>query len=236
MGRNAFGPEQPLAQEEARHLLADADAFMHSFTTSTKAFDAARAKTESWAANHAIEYAFSSRSSVAPVLAERRSEARSVFLAAGEVTDTVQNLSERLNTYAAQLPRQIRWQTELLVAEMVDEHNVPGLVGAAGLTVREVLAAERRAVLEDVNEQRRQTLDYLTAEREATLVTLRQERIDALAQVDVLQGKMVDSVMARFRGLVDYALWRAAALLALLMFSAATLGVIVYRLTTARLG
>ena len=35
---------------------------------------------------------------------------------------------------------------------------------------------------------------------------------------------------------LDYALWRLAVLLAILMFSAATLGVLVYRLTAGRPG
>ena len=181
--------------------------------TSQKAFEAARVKVQSWVAKHPIEHAFSSRSSVAPVLAEWRSEDRDAFVAVGEVTDTIQNLSERLNTYAAQLPRQVRWQAELLVAELADEHDVPGLLGAAGQAVREVLAAEHRAVLEDVNGQRQQTLDYLTAERLAALAALRQERIEALTAVEALQGRAVDAAMVRLRsrrGLRAVAAGRAA--------------------------
>ena len=142
---------------------------------------------QSWVAIHPIEHAFSSRPSVAPVLAEWRSEDRDAFIAVGEVTDTIQNVSERLNTYAAQLPRQARWQAELLVAELAEKHDVRGLLGAAGQAIRDVLAEERRAVLEDVNGQRQRTLDYLTAERVAALAALRQERIEALAAVETLQ-------------------------------------------------
>ena len=164
-----------------------------------------------------------SRSSVAPVLAEWRSEDRDAFLAVGEVTDTVQNLSERLNTYAAQLPRQVRWQAELLVEELAEEHDLPGLLGGAGQAVRRLLAEEHRAVLEDVNGQRQQAFEYLTAERVAALAALRQERIEALMAVETLQIGAVDSAMVRLRSLVDYALWRLAVLLTVLMLSAATL-------------
>ena len=235
-GRDAFGTEQPLARAQARELLADADASVRGMTASQEAFDAARVKVQSWVAKHPIEHALSSRSSVAPVLAEWRSEDRNAFLAVGEVTDTIQNVSERLNTYAAQLPRQVRWQAELLVAELADEHDGPGLLGAAGQAVREILASERHAVLEDVNGQRQQTLDYLTAERVAALAALRQERVDALTAVEALEGRVVDSAVARLRSVVDSALWRLAVLLAVLMFSAATLGVLVYRLTAGRAG
>ena len=235
-GRDAFGAQQPLARAEARDLLAEADASIQNMTASREAFDTARVKVESWAAGHPIEQAFSSRSSVAPVMAEWRSEDRDAFLAAGEVTDTIQNLSERLNTYAAQMPRQVRWQAELLVAELADGHDVPGLLDAAGQAVREAVAAERRAVLEDVNVQRQQILDYLTAERVAALAALRQERVEALAAVEALEGRAVDSAVARLRSVLDYALWRLAVLLAILMLSAATLGVLAYRLTAGRLG
>jgi hypothetical protein len=236
VGRDAFGPEQALARAEARDLLAVADAAAQGMVTSQKAFHAARLNVERWAAGHPIEHAFSSRSSVAPVLAEWRSENRDAFFVAGEVTDTIQNLSERLNTYAAQMPRQVRWQVELMVAELADEHDVPRLLGAAGQAVREVMAAERRAVLEDVNGQRQQTLDYLTAERLAALAALRQERIEALAAVEALEGRAVDSAVHRLRSVVDYGLLRLAVLLTVLMFSAAAFGVLVYLLTAGRLG
>ena len=235
-GRDAFGAQQPLARAEARDLLAEADASVQAMVPSQKVFDAARVKVERWVAKHPIEHAFCSRSSVAPVLAEWRAEDRNAFLAVGEVTDTIQNLSERLNTYAAQLPRQVRWQAELLVAELADEYDAPGLLAAAGQTVRDVLAEEHRAVLEDVNGQRQQAFEYLTAERVAALAALRQERIEALMAVETLQIGAVDSAIVRLRSLVDYGLWRLAVLLTLLMFSAATLGVLVYRLTAGRLG
>jgi hypothetical protein len=213
-GRDAFGAQQPMARAEARDLLAAADASVRGMAASPKVFDAARVKVQGWTAKHPIERAISSRSSVAPVLAEWRSADRDAFFAVGEVTDTIQNISERLNTYAAQMPRQLRWQAELLIAELADEHDVPGLLGAAGQAVREVLAAERVAAL----------------------AALRQERIETLTALEALQGRAVESVVPRLRSVVDYALWRLAVLLTVLMLSAATLGVLVYRLTAGRLG
>ena len=235
-GRDAFGAQQPLARAEVRDLLADAEASVEGMAASRKVFQAARVKVQGWVAKHPIEHAFSSRSSVAPVLAEWRSEDRDALFAVGEVTDTIQNLSERLNTYAAQLPRQVRWQAELLVAELADEYDAPGVLAAARQAVRDVLAEEHRAVLEDVNSQRQQAFDYLTAERIVALAALRQERIEALMAVEALQVQAVDSAIVRLRSLVDHGLWRLAVLLTILMFSAATLGVVVYRLTAGHLG
>jgi hypothetical protein len=101
-----------------------------------------------------------------------------------------------LNTYAAQLPRQVRWQAELMVAQLAEEYDARALPGAAGEAVRDVLAAEHRAVLEDVNAQRQQAFDYFTAERLAALAALRQERIEAM---EALQVQAVESVIVRLR-------------------------------------
>jgi len=128
-GRDIFGTQGPAVEAEVGDLLADVDAFVKDITTSQQRFDVARAKVERWAKGHPVEHTFSARATVTPVLAEWRSEDRDAFLAVGEVTETIQNLSERLNTYAALLPRQARWQAELLVSETVEGARPPGRGG-----------------------------------------------------------------------------------------------------------
>jgi hypothetical protein len=175
-------------------------------------------------------------------------------------------VSERLNTYAAQLPRQARWQAELLAMDMVKDRDVeavlgdvhavgtaarranemmddlPGLLEPAAAPLRELMAAERRAVLEGVNDQRVRTLEYVTGERQAVLEVLReervavvaairQERIETLKEVDAIKSRAVDSAVAGLRDVVDHALWRVALLLTLMMLGAAVVLVVVYRLT-----
>jgi hypothetical protein len=268
-GRDAFGPQQPLAREGARNLLADTDAVLRSIATSPTAFDKARADVERWAKSHPIEVTFSSRSSIAPLLAEWRSEDRDAFVAVGEVSDTIENVSERLNTYAAQLPRQARWQAELMLSDMAGERDVqatlgdihdlgsagrrvddfladvPSLLGSSDSPLRGLVAEERRALLQEVNGQRLQTLEYATAERRALLAALseerfavvaalHQERIETLKEMDAIRIRAMDSAVASLRDLVDYTLWRVAALLLLLMFSATSLGVVAYWLTVKR--
>jgi len=268
-GRDAFGPQQPLAREAARALLADADALIRGITTGPVAFDEARARVERWAREHPVERALASRASIASHMAQLRSGERDAFVAVGDVSETIESLSQRLNTYATVLPRQARWQAEILLAETTGEHDVetalgdihavgtaartandllgdvPGLISAAESPVRQMLAAERRAVLEGVNAQRVQTLEYVTAERLAVLASvreerialvaaLRQERIETLVEVDAIKTRGVDSAVDGLRSLIDYALWRVAAVLLLLMASAAVLAVLAYWLTIGR--
>src|SRR5262249_6416144 len=123
-GQNDFGPKQSLIQECARDLLADADAVIKSIAIRPEQFDQARARVEGWARAHPIEHAFSSRASGAALVADLRSDNRDVFVDVGEISDVIENLSERLNTYASQLPKQARWHAELLLAETAGAHNL----------------------------------------------------------------------------------------------------------------
>ncbi len=269
-GREVFGPQQPLARDLARDVLADTDEVIRGITISPEAFARARVRVEHWAKTHPIDRNFTSRPSITASLADVRAD-RDAFVAVGSVSDTLENVSERLNTYAAQLPKQARWQAELMVADMTAEpvvadvlgdvhalgttarhanellDDVPGLVGAASSPIREMLAAERRAVLEGVNVQRLQTLEFVTAERQAvlaavreeriaTLEALQRERIESLKEIDVIKTRAVDASVSGLRDIVDYALWRVAVLLLLLMFAATVLGVVAYRLTRGRHG
>jgi hypothetical protein len=156
--------------------------------------------------------------------ARLRSDDRDAFVAVGETTETLESLSERLNTYAAQLPKVARWQAELLVADQAGEHDVesffddvnalgaaarradavladvPGLVSSAGSPLGEAVAAERVALLRGVNDQRLSTLEYLTAERLAVAAALREERIETVVfmhQERIESLKEIDAIRGR---------------------------------------
>jgi hypothetical protein len=272
-GQKDFGPRQPLVQECARDLLTDADAFVKAIAIRPEHFDQARARVEGWAKTHPVEHAFSARASGATLMADLRADDRDVFFDVGTVSDVIENLSERLNTYAAQLPKQARWHAELLLTELAGAHNldgaladvreigtaarrasdllgdVPGLLSTERDVLigaqREILAAERRAVLAGVHSQRVETLKYMTAERLAILAAVRdermalvaafhEERLETLKEVDAMKTRAVDSAMAGFQDLVDYTLWRVAAWTLGLMLAATALGVIAIRLALGR--
>ena len=87
---------------------------------------------------------------------------------------------------------------------------------------RQMLAVERRAVLEGVDQQRLETHGFITSERLALVAALheerlalvaalRQERIEAIAGIDVIKTRAVEASLAGLRDLVDYAFWRVAA-------------------------
>jgi len=206
--RNVFGPQQSLVLACARDLLADADTVIKGIAIRPEQFDAARTRVQGWAGSNPVEDPFSSRASGAAVVADLSSGERDVFVAVGAVSDLLEDLSERLNAYAAHLPKQARWEAEILLTEMTGTHSVEGAledlreVGAGarrlqGLiddapnlfaTERDLLAEERRTILTDVNAQRLQTLAFMTSERREVLAAARQER---LALVADMQGERV---------------------------------------------
>lgn len=266
-GRDSFGADQGVARDRARELVAEADLVARGVARPGE-FDRVRADVEAWARLNPVRYTFSSRPSCATFAAERRSEGRDAFVAIGSVSDTVEAVSERLNTYAALEPKLARWQAELLLSESAGERSLeaalgdvealgaaarrvqelldhpPDVAGAAS-AARAVLAEERRAALDSVNAQRLATLEYATSERLAvlaalreggiaTLAALRQERIEGLQEVDAIKTRAVDTAVAGLKEVVDYAIWRLAALLLFFLVTAAALGTVSYRMTVGR--
>jgi hypothetical protein len=92
-------------------------------------YQRARARLDDWTTTHDIEHAISSRPSYAAGAASMRTDERDAFVVAGAVTDTIENLSDRLNTYAAQLPKLARWQAELLILDLGGRHDLESALG-----------------------------------------------------------------------------------------------------------
>ena len=221
-GRDAFGSEQGMARDGARELLTEADLVARRATQPGE-FDRARADVEAWAKQNPVRHAFSSRPSCVVFAAQRRSEGNDAFVAIGTVSDSVEAVSERLNTYAALMPRLARWEAQLLLSESAGDHTLeaalgdlgalggaarraqealehaPDVAGAAS-AARLILAEERRAAFAELNVQRLATLEYTTSERFAIIAALREERATTLAalrqeRIETLQE--LDSIKTR---------------------------------------
>jgi len=275
-GRTAFGAQTPLVLACAREMLSDADGVIRGVAIRPEYFDKARTRVEGWAKSHPVEHGFSTRASGAALVADLRADDQNVFASVGEVTDLIGDLSERLNTYVAQLPKQARWEAEILLTGMTGPHGVESALGdlhdvatAAGRATeflgdvpglidaeRDIVGAERRAVLAGIADERRAVLagidaerlrtqafatgerlailEAARAERVALVAALRQERVATLVEIDAIKTRAVDAALAGVRDLIDYTLWRLAAMMIGLMLAAGVIGAIAYRLAVRR--
>jgi hypothetical protein len=214
-GQDAFGSGQALARETARELRAEADRVIESVVARPEHFSRGRVTIGNWAARNPIRHTFAARPNALGFPAQWKAEGRDAFVAVGAASETLESLSERLNTYGALLPKVARWQAELLISDETGEHDVqavladvdalgavarranellddvPGLVSGTASPVRALLAAERQIVLDAVNGQRRETLAFVTAERLAVLAAVREER---LATVAALRQERIETL------------------------------------------
>jgi hypothetical protein len=122
--------------------------------------------------------------------------------------------------------------------------------------VLEAVDAQRLQTLEFMTDLQRHTLAFVSSERQATVAALREERlatlvalrdervaiaaalevarVDTLKEVDAIRIRTVDASVAGLEETVDYALWRVAVVLLLLMAVATVFAVVGYRLTVGR--
>ncbi len=149
---------------------------------------------EAWALRHPIEGNFAVRDSTASLLAAS-SAATGGGLGAtiSSAQDELADFAARADLYAEHLPRQARWQAQLLIEEMMAERIVAKAVEQVGPIHMSIdnlpfdVEAERLALIEDLRRQsvllaqwiqaeRIESLNFASAERQVVLDHLTEER------------------------------------------------------------
>jgi hypothetical protein len=166
-------------------------------------YDAAR--------SHPTNSSFASRQGSSIVLSEFTARAGSGALKSiGSLTETMDDLIARFDLNAEYLPKQARWQAQLMmidegfgsispslehlaylevVAGQIDRltpvvEALPDLVAEERVAVLEALDAELSRILSFINQQRTILMDEdVRGEREAVLISIREERIAVLEAI-----------------------------------------------------
>ncbi|RKH69299.1 chemotaxis protein [Corallococcus aberystwythensis] len=207
-----------------------------------------RARVHAWAAEHPLTGPLVTRESTASLLASLTETSGGGLrsAAAGLVEDT-RDLTARVDLYATSLPRQARWQAELVATDAMRAPTVQAAlaelgrtvdlldrVGAVAANTPALIERERRAVLDAVHGERLGLQEFVTGERQAVLAdvgrerqavvaALHAERVATLQQLDGLARGWVDHAFDRLGPLVDRVfLWLA--LLSLLVGVGGVLG------------
>jgi hypothetical protein len=179
-----------------------------------------RELVHAWAAEHPLTGSLVTRESTVPLLAAFTERSGVGLLgSAAALLESTQDVVMRMDLYAGSLPRQARWQAELLAQEAM---GAPVLVSAMDELGRAVDVLVRVGALAGdtpawVAGERESLQDFISSERQAVVSALHSERVEALAQVDTMGRGWVDRAFDRAEALVDHVLWWLLGLLVLLL-------------------
>jgi hypothetical protein len=207
-GKNVFSAQQPLATAAVDRMLAIARETAASLTNDPEVLKRRTALVEQFARSHPIEGAFSSRDTALIELARLSESKNSGTLASvGLATETLSDISLRLNAYVTLLPKVARWQGELAADEVMGRDSlrgtlddfdamgeaarsansllgdIPGVARDAGGPIGELLDQQRKELLAAVDRERLTMTSFITSEREAALAKVSEERRAAMASV-----------------------------------------------------
>lgn len=229
--------------EEMREILGDShelvlsqlegvhEEFQRKMMSVSRNPDLIRKRIETFAAEHPLRNLSYARESVAPEMARITGDADlSAFAAVGTLDSRIQDIAERLNVYAQQIPKQFLWSTALireeigqnevvqtLVQDVHDmnaslerlstlEDRLPRLiqdqveVGMSGLT------GELEPLKQEMDAQRQTLFANVAKEREAALAEVDRQRRDTLAFITSERGAIdgiLDQKIETLTALVD---------------------------------
>ncbi len=240
-GQEAFGPDQGIALETTRGLERRAYEFAASLSSTGQVRDTIRRDVEAYAAaNPLTDVNFVRETATHEFAGELAADRTSGLAVLGDLSVQVGDLSERMKYYAASLPEQFRWQSELLFLDIISDYQIgqflddvtvvgeaaerlavladslPALVDAQAAAAIRAMSLEVAASLREVDRQRLETLDALTAERLAVMERLTAERLAVMEELAAITAGTVGQVPSAFDEVVDYAFKRALVLLALI--------------------
>jgi hypothetical protein len=231
----ADGGEHDLSQEYQElangildEMEADIELIVNNAGPNTD-YQAGRRLVYETAAQYPIDSSFVSRRGSAALLAEFTARAGGGALASiGSITESVEDLVARVDLNAEYLPKFARWQAQLLIMDDIkgDEDYAPFLAAVQQLQHLELVAAfledldpliadlpamvagERQAVLDRVEQYLEQTLTFVDGqratlmhedvptEREAILAAVREERVAVLAAIAEERRIVLEAVSA----------------------------------------
>lgn len=223
-GKNAFGAQQAVAIAAVERMQAITEGTAASLGGDPEARQKRLSKIREFARSHPIDGSFWSRDTALIALA-RFSEGDSAGMLAGvsQATETLADISMRLNTYVLLVPRMTRWQVDLAAQEITGRENlwgtlddiqalgdtarrantvladIPGAAREASGPIRELVDQERIALLAAIEQERLDITQFITAERQAALAALGEERRAAMESIGMERAE----VLARLDALAN---------------------------------
>lgn len=216
-GKQFFGESQSLAVNASKLLEAEVFRQATSIVGSERAREVRTELYNRARENPPSDLSFGRRSGMtAESLLTAKELGGGGLKSVGQIDDTVRDLSDRLTIYIEQVPKEIRWNSELLVLELNRDIIAPlktnvesidrSLVGIQKALdeASALIGSERQLVLEDLDVKLAETLKAIDVQRLATVDVLQEERVILLQEMN---RQLVASLTAlgqeRAQGLSD---------------------------------
>ena len=214
--KNNFGRSYPVVSDTINHMDAEMEQLIRTAAPAANVADL-RAKADSWATDHPIRAELAGRQSVDPELIRIVGEAD---LGIGALLQSVEgrlgDITARLDVYNVYLPKQARWQAELLLSDISQgpeveaaKLNLVRLSDALANTANRMdqlpdfLNQARAAVNSDVDAQRLAAQTFLRAERLDTIDALHHERVGTVADLHNERLAATEDIRGERRAVFD---------------------------------
>jgi hypothetical protein len=195
--RQGFGEFYPVVAETLKKMDADMEQQVLRAAPSANVAQL-RQKIGSWAEAHPIRTGLAGRETADPELISRTEQSDLGAVASIKALgESLGDLTARLDSYNAYLPKQARWQAELALMDLMRDPRISGAVSNVGVLsdalaktsgsmehLPELMGQAREAMMADVESQRLGMQAFLRQERLETMDTLKRERIATVAAMD----------------------------------------------------
>jgi hypothetical protein len=192
--KQGWGEFYPVVTETLNRMESEMEQLLRTVAPSGN-MDAARQKVESWAKENPIEVSLADRKSADADLIQRTDQsdlrARASLKA---ITESIGDLTARMDSFNTYLPKQARWQAELMLSDLARNPQIDAAMSnAAALSstlektsgsieqIPEFVGQLQKTTLANIDTQRVDTQGFLRQERLQTLDAIKQERIATLA-------------------------------------------------------
>ncbi len=185
-GRGLFGPQQPHAVSSSRRMEMATDTAVAA-RLQPEVYDRLRRFVYDWAAQYPLDNPLFLRRSLTEAVAEELGEVRAGGLGTvGSMAEMAQDFQQMAQVYAGYMPKEILWQSELLIASLTDSLRFDTLLAAI----------DRMAVMEATTSFLRETPALLAEERKAVFREVQEERTEMLREIDRQRLMTLQEILA----------------------------------------
>ncbi|NNK48115.1 MAG: hypothetical protein HKP01_04515 [Gemmatimonadetes bacterium] len=219
-GRDLFGEQQWVALEATRFMEGELERAIE--LSGQKQDTSVEARIREFAAENPLTNPYFFRPSPVEHLARYLGQDQlSGLQAVGGMTELMEDMSQRLNTYSELLPRSGRWQAELMLAELADPQRATIFLDMINqiealetlntflLNTPDLVEEQREILLEAVDQQRiafEAALEtYVAGATDEILAGITPEREAAMAELDRILHAEIEEAVTRLDGSISRA-------------------------------